>query len=455
MSKKIWILVSMLLIATMALAACGGAATTEAPAPTTAVEPTTPPEPTAAPVEPTATPVEPTAEAPTAAPPVEGVCASGETYTISIWHQWTGGYLDSITQAFNDYMTANDCVTIDMSKPEDTSNALSVAIPAGEGPDIIGWANDQIGAQALAGNIVDLTQYGIDVAYLESNFEPAAVAGMQYADGVWGLPESQEGIALVYNKAVVTEEYIPTDPTDFAALLEMATAYQAAAGKVLICNQGMGNPDAYHVAPVYFGFGVPSYVDEEGNAYLNSPEALAAGEWIKSMSAVSAAETSHEICKAGIIDGTFGYWWTGPWAIADLEAAGIDYGITQMGSPFVGIKALMMTVNAEQRGTAEVALDIMKYFTSAEVQTQLALANKTIPANTAALNNPEVAALYTVAEFGKSLNLGIPMSSSPYASAQWSPVGDATTAIWTGAQSPTDALNAGQAAIEAAVAQMQ
>jgi arabinogalactan oligomer/maltooligosaccharide transport system substrate-binding protein len=97
----------------------------------------------------------------------------------------------------------------------------------------------------------------------------------------------------------------------------------------------------------------------------------------------------------------------------------------------------------------------MKYFTSAEAQTPIALANKTIPANTEALNNPEVAALYAVTEFGKSIALGVPMSSSPYASAQWGPVGEATTAIWSGAQSPTDALNAAQAAIEEAIAGMQ
>lgn len=456
MSKKIWIMISMLLIATMVLAACGGAAT-EAPVeePTEVME-----EPTEVMEEPTEVMEEPTAvmEEPTAAPEepvVEGVCASGETYAVSVWHGWSGDYLEPISQAFTDYMTANPCVTIELSKPEDLNNALTVAIPAGEGPDIIAWANDQIGTQALAGNIVDLTQFGVDVAFLEGNFEPAAVAGMQYGGGIWGLPESQEGIALVYNKATVTEEYLPADPLDFADLLAKATAYKEATGKVLVCNQGLGNPDAYHAAPVYFGHGVPSYVDEEGNAYLNSPEALLAGEWIKSMSAVSAAETSHEICKAGVIDGTFGYWWTGPWAIADLEAAGVDYGITQMGSPFVGIKALMMSKNAVDRGNEAVALDIMKYFTSAEAQKPIALANKTIPANTAALMDPEVAALYAVAEFGKSLALGVPMSSSPYASAQWGPVGDATTAIWTGAQSPTDALNAGQQAIMDAIAQMQ
>ena len=38
------------------------------------------------------------------------------------------------------------------------------------------------------------------------------ITGVVYSDYIWALPESQEGIALVYNKALVTDEYLPTDP---------------------------------------------------------------------------------------------------------------------------------------------------------------------------------------------------------------------------------------------------
>jgi arabinogalactan oligomer / maltooligosaccharide transport system substrate-binding protein len=178
-----------------------------------------------------------------------------------------------------------------------------VAIPAGEGPDIIGWANDQIGTQALAGNIVALDGYGIDMAYLNANFEPAAVRGVVWQDMIWGLPESQEGIAFVYNKALVTDEYLPTDPLDFDALLAKAAAFYEATGKYLVCNQGLGNADAYHVGPVYFGHGMPEYVDDEGNVYMNTPEGIAAAEWMVEFSAYAPAETSHDICKAAIVDG--------------------------------------------------------------------------------------------------------------------------------------------------------
>jgi len=51
--------------------------------------------------------------------------------------------------------------------------------------------------------------------------------------------------------------------------------------------------------------------------------------------------------------------------------------------------------------------------------------------------------------------LGQPMANTPFASAQWGPVGDATAAIWNGAQTPEEALAAAQTAIEDAIAQMK
>jgi arabinogalactan oligomer/maltooligosaccharide transport system substrate-binding protein len=420
MIKKYWSLLTVLIIATMIMSACA-TATTQAPVAT---------------VEPTAT--------------------SAAPVTVTIWHQWAGNYLTAIQAVFTTYMAEHPNVTIVLDAPQDVTAALQVAIPAGEGPDIIGWANDQIGKQAVQGNIVDLTTLGVTQDFLTSTYEPAAVNGVVWQGKIWALPESQEGIALVYNKAIASEADFPTDPTDFAGLLAKAKAYAAAnAGKYLVCNQGLGNADAYHEGAIYFGFGMPGYVDDTGKAYMNSPEALAAGNWIKEFSAYAPKETSHDICKSMITEGTAAAWWTGPWAIADLETAGIDYGILPMGHPFVGIKTLMITKNAVDRGTAEVALDIMKYYTNQANETTVALANKTIPANTAALNDPQIQALATIKGFGAALNLGIPMANTPYADAQWGPVGDATNAIWNGSQTPTEALAAAQAAIETAIAGMK
>ena len=402
----------------------------------------------------------PAAEEPAAAPSAStGFCElpenEGKTYALTLWSQWNNEYFEPIKAVFDAYTAANPCVTIDLSKPDDVQAALNTAVPAGEGPDIIAWANDHIGDLSLLGYIVELGQFGIDMDFLNGTYEPAAVAGVVLNDTIYGLPETQEGIALLANNAVVTDEYKVTDPKNFDDLYAKAEAFKAATGNALVCNQGFGGADAYHNAPVYFGYGVPNFVDGEGNAYMNTPEAIAAATWLQKFAGVSNAESSYDICNAAMQEGKTGYWWTGPWAVAGLLEKGVDFTITPMGSPFVGIKTLMVSQNAVDRGNELAALDVIKYFTSADVQKGLALINKTIPAQTAALADPEVAADPVISGFGATLNIGVPMSNSPYASCQWTPVGDASLAVWQGKQTPEEAMAAAQTAIETCIAGMQ
>jgi arabinogalactan oligomer/maltooligosaccharide transport system substrate-binding protein len=376
--------------------------------------------------------------------------------TITIWHQWSGDYLTAIQAVFNQYMTEYPNVTIVLDAPQDMTSDLQSAILKGEGPDIIGWANDQIGEQALHGNIIDLGTLGVTLDFLNSTYEPAAVKGVIWQGKIWAVPESQEATAIVYNKAEVSEADFPSDPMDLAGLLAKAKAYsEAHPGKYLFCNQGLGSPDAYDEAPIYFGFGLPGFVDETGKVYVYTTPAVAAGNWVKEYSVFAPKEASYDICNDGIADGTYAAWWTGPKAIANLEKAGINYGILSMGKPFVGIKTLMISKNAVDRGTDKTALDIIKYYTNQANETQVALANRIVPANTAALNDPQIQAVATIKGFGASANLGVPMANMPYADAQWGPVGDATQAIWTGSQNPEQALAAAQVAIETAIAGMR
>lgn len=376
--------------------------------------------------------------------------------TITIWHQWTNDYLGSIQLVLNQYMAEHPNVSIVLMQPDNLKDALKVAIPVIEGPDIIDWTNDQIGSQAQVGNIIDLGTLGVTHDFLKSTYEPAAASGVIWRDKIWALPESQNGIAIVYNKALVSENDFPTDPLDFEGLLAKAKTYiETNPGKYLLCNPGLGNPDAYYEAPIYFGFGVPGYVDDLGKVYLNTPEGIAAGNWINEFKQYAPAKTSEDICTNIFITGTAAAEWIGPGTIESLDTAGIDYGILPMGRPFVSIRSLMISRNAVDRGSTEIALDIIKYLTNQANEVQIALANQTIPANTAALNDPQIQGKATIKGFGDALHSGAPMASTPYAAAQWSSVGEATQAIWNGSQSVEDALTAAQTAIENAITGMK
>jgi arabinogalactan oligomer/maltooligosaccharide transport system substrate-binding protein len=430
-------LLTLLIGASVILTACGDATAT-APTPTSAQDalPTTPLAPTAALV----------------IKNPEAIKATGASTYITIWHQWDGTDLAAISQAFKDYEATHPGVTIELSKPDDIAGALSTASKSGTGPDIISWSSDQIGEQALHGNIIALNELGVTPAYLQSTYEPAAAKGVAARGKIYALPETQETLALIYNKDTVGDKYLPKNLTD---LLDKAKAYQQDTGKVLVCNEGFSDPDALRVAPIYFGFGVPAYIDETGKDYVGTPEMLKGAEWLASMAKVSLRQNNRGACSAGLKDGAVGMWWTGPWAIGDIEANGVNYGILPMGKPFVSLKVMMIGKNAPDRKTDKAALDIIKYFTSADVQKRLAVANRTIPAAIAALKSAEIAKLLPVSGFATAAEAGVPMSTSPYARAQWDPVGLASALVWVGAQKPAEAMADAEKQIKAAIGQMK
>jgi arabinogalactan oligomer / maltooligosaccharide transport system substrate-binding protein len=379
--------------------------------------------------------------------------------TIELWHGWQGAYADAITKIFDDYNSSNtDGITVNLTNPGDLNNSLQAAIPAGQGPDIIAWADDVIGNNVLAGNIVALDDYGITMDWLKSTYEPAAVNGVIYNGKIWALPEAQEGVSLICNSDVIKPTDFPTDPQDFAGLLALATKFHTDnPDKYLIYNQGLDTAnaggDAYHVSPIYYGFGA-FYVDETGKVGINTPEALKAGQWLVDAAKVFPPQSSQEQGLQALTTGAGACMWTGPWELADVKKSGISYFIQPFGRPFVGIKVEMVTVNAVERGNAEAAVKVIQFFDSPDVQKQLSVANSTVPAATEALNDPEVSKNTDVAGFGAQFNIGVPQPNTPFMNALWGPVGQATIAIYTGAQSPAEALAAAEAAANDSISKM-
>jgi arabinogalactan oligomer / maltooligosaccharide transport system substrate-binding protein len=376
--------------------------------------------------------------------------------TITIWHQWGGAYLVASQQIFQSYEELHPGVKITLVQPMDLLGGIKDAVLTGQGPDIVDLTNDQIGALAEAGTIIDLGRLGVQRQDLASTFEPAAVAGVTFQNKVWALPETQQGIALVYNKALLSPDQRPVGGNNFNDLYNKAKDYAAKhSGEYLVCSQGFGNPDAAAVAPIFFGFGVTSFVDEAGKVHLDTTEALQAAEWLSHFAQFAPATASYTICKNMFITQKAAAIWTSPIAMNLIQAANIDFGIIPMGKPFVTVNALMLTQNAIDHSAAEVALDVMQFYTNAQNAEKLALAGKVIPANTAALRSSPVAGDPVLSGFGAALHVGVAMSTSPYANAQWQPVATAATSIWSGKVKPVDALAAAQKAIEDAIAALK
>ena len=370
-----------------------------------------------------------------------------------IWHQWGGSYLEAITAELGKYAQANN-VTLELLNVPDLNQKVNVAVPAGQGPDLIAWVNDQIGKNALTEVIQPLDDKGIDKAYLDQNFIGTAVNAMTFDDQVWGVPESMEAIALFYNKDLVKEEELPKNTDE---LFQKAQAFnQANQGSYYFVYQARSaNGEPYFNAPWWYGYGAP-YVDEEGNVGLDSPESIKAGQFFQKFSTIMPKEVDADVARSLFTEGKAAIWMTGPWATADVQKANINFGVApiptisetnQPAKPFVGVKTMMLAAGAKNQ---EGALALMKHYGSTEFQAALAQANKQVPANKAAQeqvkNDPIVAA------FIQQTANGVPLPNTPYMDALWGPAGESQNAIWTGSQPIEEALKAGAEAARATVA---
>jgi len=375
--------------------------------------------------------------------------------TITIWHGWSGGYVGPKQDIFAAYVAAHPDVAIKLLNVSDIGTKVQNAVPAGVGPDIIAWVDDNIGQNALVGAIDPLDgKDGIDQNYLKQNFPDVAATAVTFNNQIYALPETMEAITVFYNKKMITPDKMPKNTTE---LQQMMSDYSKAnAGKYLL----VWNPtDAYYNAPWFYGAGA-QYVDEQGVAHLDSPEALATAQWVRSLQGLMPKDIDTNIADALFNEGKAAMEISGPWRVADLQKANMDFGLAKLpavdfgkkgpAAPFVGVKCLMLAHGSKN---PDVAVDIMKFYTSAEQQQTMAKGTGEVPANKAvsdALSSNEL-----VKGFNEQAVDGVPLPNTPYMQALWDPAAKAYTALWTGSEDPQKIMTDAQKAAEASLAKMK
>ncbi|MEN8173112.1 MAG: extracellular solute-binding protein, partial [Chloroflexota bacterium] len=183
MNKKLWTILSILLVAVMILAAC---APKEEAAPV--VEEPVVEEPV---VE------EPVVEepAPTEEPVVEEPAAP--VATIRIWADDTRSAI--LTELADDFLEAYN-VEVIVEEVANIRDQFTVAAPAGEGPDITLMPHDQAGSMVASGLLSP-----IDLGDKAANFVSSAVDSATYDGVLYGMPFATENLGFFYNTDMVSE----------------------------------------------------------------------------------------------------------------------------------------------------------------------------------------------------------------------------------------------------------
>ena len=206
MSKKMWLLISILLIASLALGACGGAEPTEEPV-----------------VEPVETEEEEVME------PEEKML----TGTVTLWHSLKEGEIEGLNAAITGFQAVNPDVQFDiLFVPfDDLKGKFETAAATGGGPSMMIGAADWGPALYNAELTADLGGMA-ELEFLQG-INQAALGSVRYKGALVGLPLGLKGVVMFRNNSVMPEAAATFDDLK-------AKAADATAGDVLGANLEYG-----------------------------------------------------------------------------------------------------------------------------------------------------------------------------------------------------------------------
>ena len=444
MSKKLFILLALALVLSLALAACGGSRSepTQAPAPTKAAEATQPAkaeEPTKAPE---ATKAEESAQP-----------STGEAIHITYWEQEGDDvdvFLDKLAQKF---MDENPNITIERVHyaNEDLRDQFQVASLAGEAPQLVRVPNDFAGPFSAL-DIIYPADKLFDDAFLgrffDGSLEPAMVSGK-----LWGAPDNYGNhLMLLYNKEMV--DSVP-DNTDAWIEQMKGLTHDDVYGLAYNLNE------PFWLAPWLGGFGGWP-LDENDNPTLDSEAMVNALQFVhdlKFKDKVVPEEADYGTAESMFKEGKAAYFINGDWALGGYvegeNKLPFDFGVTAMPkvsqtglwpSPMTSGKYWMVS-NAVGMDSPEMdaVKKFIEFMTSDDVQNQWLTEFKRLPSSK---NVAETAKAIKddpiLAGSMEQLSHGRGMPAAPQMRCAWDAMRPNLEAVMADQSTPADAAKAMQ-----------
>lgn len=236
MSRKIYTLLSLLIVAAFVLTACGG--TTESPNNET---------------ESNANAENNAAAANNNSSEDNAAADSDETVTVTWWHITTDEGQAAVWQSLADsYMAEHPNVNIEITILENEAfkTKMTTVVQSGEMPDIFqSWGGGVMNEYIAAGLMKDITaDLDADGGAWRNSFSPGAL-GVYSLDGKnYGVPWDMGMVGFWYNKELFAQAGIDAPPTTWDELLEDVETLKAAG----ITPIALGEGDKW---PGHFWFG--------------------------------------------------------------------------------------------------------------------------------------------------------------------------------------------------------
>ena len=337
MKRPIFVLASLMIIATMVLSACG-ATPTVAPA-------------TQAPAPATAAPVPALLPTSTTAPTI----AQTE---VTFWHAYGTGSAEETALTAVLAKAAIDLpqykINVLQVPFNDIYNKYSTDVAAGGGPDMFVAPNDNLGSESRSSLIADITDL---VKGKLGDYAPLSVEGMTVGGKVFGVPESLKAVEFWYDKTKLA-----TPPATTDDLLNMEKA-GTAVGISFSC---------YHYWGFYSAFGGSvfddkfNFVTDQGTGMVDAMTYLNELYQIGKKNAwpLTDADGLAPFQEGKIVAITNGNWAMGDYQKAlgaNLAVAPLPAGPKGASKPLLGVDGYYINPNSQNK---QGAIDVALYLTS-------------------------------------------------------------------------------------------
>jgi arabinogalactan oligomer / maltooligosaccharide transport system substrate-binding protein len=406
MTKKIWTLVSVLLVAMLMLAACSPAA---APAPEQEQETET---------------------------TLQG--------TISLWHSLKEGEANGMNATIAAFQAEHPDVVFDVLfvPNDDIRGKFETAVATGGGPSLLVGSADWGPALYAAELTADLTPMASS-AFLNT-INQAALDAVRYQGALVGLPYGLKGVVMYRNASIVSEA-----PTSFDDLVAKANA--ATQGDVLGANLEYG----FFFSAAHLHALGGELMNDAGDPTFNTAEGAA---WLTMLNRFKEAgpteyytDNDVNLFKAGkvgiIIDGA--------WNLNDLAAAiGADnLKVDPWPSGMSGyVQQDNLYMNANVTGNNQAATwAFMEFLSTAEAQAMTAEQNTGFLPSTLGVEVTDRLRSEVVTAFER----GVAFPVIPEMGAYWGPMDNALQMVFDTGADPADVLQTAFDSVTAAIVEIR
>jgi multiple sugar transport system substrate-binding protein len=390
--NKLFILISLLVVFSFLIAACGGTVETEVEEPVAEEEAAEEEE----------------AEEPAVEEEEEPEAEVSEPVTIDVWfHSGKGEEREVLDEQVTMFNEMQDEIYVNaIILPEGSYNdQVNAAALAGDLPCLLDFDGPFLYNYAWAGYLIPLDDYVSDE--LRDDFLPSIIDQGTYGGKLYSLGTFDSGLSLWANKAYLEEAgvRIPTSIEDpwtmdefMDALDKLKALEQVEYPLDLKLNYGAGDEwNTYGFSPIIQSFG-GDLIDrtdfQSADGVLNGPESVAAMEWFQSLfedgyaNPTPAGDDSFYGSKTAALS-YVGHWMYGP----HTEGLGEDAILLPM--PILGEKAVTGSGSWNWGITStcenpDAAFEFLSFLIEPEEILHMTNANGAVPARKSAIEQSEL-----------------------------------------------------------------